>query len=142
MSRSNYSDDCDGPEFYLWRGAVRSAIRGTRGQALLREMRDALDAMPVKELFADGLVAPDGGVCALGVVGERRGMTDLAALDPEDSACVAKRFGVAEALVRELAFENDEDAPNDPAKRWRWMRDWVEDKLLPPPALAGGEVSS
>jgi hypothetical protein len=38
-----------------WRGAVASAIRGGRGQAFLREMLAAMDAMPVKRLVANEL---------------------------------------------------------------------------------------
>jgi hypothetical protein len=45
MSRSGYSDDCSGRELVLWRGAVASALRGRRGQAFLRELVDALDAV-------------------------------------------------------------------------------------------------
>ena len=50
MSRSDYSKDGDSQELALWRGAVRSAINGARGQAMLRELAPALDAMPKKTL--------------------------------------------------------------------------------------------
>lgn len=43
MSRSGYSDDCDHIE--LWRAAVDAAVSGKRGQAFLRELLGALDAM-------------------------------------------------------------------------------------------------
>ena len=70
MSRSGYDDGCcDDSNWNLirWRGAVNSAIRGKRGQSLLREMREAMDAMPDKRLVAEQLVCEDG-VCALGTV--------------------------------------------------------------------------
>lgn len=35
MSRSGYTDDCDGWQLIMYRGAVASAIRGARGQRLL-----------------------------------------------------------------------------------------------------------
>ncbi len=38
MSRSGYQDDCEG--LNLYRGTVRRAIRGKRGQAFLRELAD------------------------------------------------------------------------------------------------------
>ena len=42
MSRSNYSDDIDDyRQLVLWRGAVRSAIRGRRGQAFLHDLLTA-----------------------------------------------------------------------------------------------------
>jgi len=73
MSRSGYSDDCDGTELNLYRGAVESAIRGKRGQAFLRELLADMDAMPVKELIV-GRLEYDGAYCALGVVGHARGL--------------------------------------------------------------------
>ena len=45
MSRSGYSDDDEDGRLAMWRGAVQSAIRGKRGQAALRELLTALDAM-------------------------------------------------------------------------------------------------
>ena len=63
MSRHGYADDLadDDPLAYgQWRGRVASAIRGRRGQAFLREMRAALDAMPDKRLIATALVDEDG----------------------------------------------------------------------------------
>lgn len=57
MSRSGYTEDCDDNwQLIRWRGAVASAIRGKRGQAFLRELLAALDAMPEKRLIADALV--------------------------------------------------------------------------------------
>jgi hypothetical protein len=56
MSRSGYIDD-DWEEYQLlnlYRGNVWRATVGKRGQALLREMAAALDAMPVRELVAGG----------------------------------------------------------------------------------------
>jgi hypothetical protein len=45
MSRSGYSDDLDPLALGRWRGRVASAMRGKRGQAFLREMLAAMDAM-------------------------------------------------------------------------------------------------
>src|SRR5213075_2742537 len=102
MSRSNYSDDCNGRDFILWRGAVASAISGKRGQKLLREMAEALDSMPKKELIAESLEA-NGEVCALGCIGRAKGI-DMSHLDPEEPELVATAFNVASALVQEIAF--------------------------------------
>lgn len=107
MSRSGYNDDCDD---YLalgrWRGMVASALRGKRGQAFLRELAAAMDAMPEKRLIADELQF-DGEFCALGVVGSARGI-DMANIDPEDYDQVANAFGLAACMVQEIVFENDE----------------------------------
>jgi hypothetical protein len=130
MSRSGYSDDCNGWDLIRWRGAVTSAIRGKRGRALLLELRDALDAMPEKALIAYELVDAAGSFCTLGVIGNARGLP-LSEIDPEDSDQVAKLFGIAPALAKEIVFENDETTWFDetPEKRWERMRKWVDEAL-------------
>lgn len=106
MSRSGYTDDDDG-SFAMWRGAVRSALKGKRGQSALRELLTALDAMPVKALAAESLVTADGEFCTLGVLGAARGM-DVGSIDPDDWDAVADAFGLAPAMVREIVYLNDE----------------------------------
>lgn len=129
MSRSGYNDDCDGWALIRWRGQVASAIRGARGQRLLRELADALDAMPEKKLIANDLEA-NGCYCALGVAGKARGI-DLAKLDPEDARGVGEAFDIAVPLAREIVFENDEGGWYDetPERRWQRMREWVRQHL-------------
>lgn len=107
MSRSGYSDDCDDPlALGRWRGRVASALRGKRGQAMLRELAASLDAMPDKRLIAHELKA-DGEFCTLGVLGAARGL-DLERLDPEDYDQVAAAFGIAPCMAQEIVYENDE----------------------------------
>lgn len=134
MSRSGYSgdgDDCDNPG--LWRGAVERAIRGKRGQAFLQEMAAALDGMPVKKLVAGEIVRDSEHVCAIGSVAVAR-KTDLPEMDIYDADKVARAFGIAPAMVCEIAFENDENGPWDKeetsAARWVRMRAWVSDQLI------------
>jgi hypothetical protein len=161
MSRSGYIDD-DGDDILAhgrWRGAVASAIRGKNGQAFLRELLAALDAMPVKELIAHELKA-DGQFCTLGVLGEKRGV-DMDQLDPEEYEAVACAFKVNEKIVQEIVFYNDEHIddtkwidveicgpvrpwfpeygkhmtrhrvpdPTAPTRRWRYMREWVAKQI-------------
>lgn len=155
MSRSGYSDDCDQWDLIRWRGAVNSAIRGKRGQAFLRELAAAMDAMPDKRLIADELQA-DGAFCTLGVIGAARGV-DMSNLDPYDRGRVAGMFNVAEALAAEIMYENDDrnfgykwieveicgpmrphvypyethkrrvrvEVANHQEARWRYMRAWI-----------------
>lgn len=107
MSRSGYSDDCEGNwGLICWRGAVNSSIKGKRGQAFLKELAEAMDAMPEKRLIADELQA-DGGFCTIGVLGHARGL-DMERIDPHDSDQVSKFFGIAPAMAREIVYENDE----------------------------------
>lgn len=116
MSRSGYSDDF-GDEDPLalgrWRQAVKRALQGKRGQALLRELVEALDAMEDKRLFPGSFSTADGEFCALGVVGARRGtkMDDLGSDEYGcDTALVGQRFGIAPAMAAEIMYMNDEFA--------------------------------
>ncbi len=135
MTRSGYSDDFDGDGNWgliCWRGAVASAIRGARGQAFLREMAAALDAMPVKELIAHEIVTADGACCAMGAVAKARGC-QTSDLDPHNRKQVAGRMGIAAALCAEIAHENDDDfawKTETPALRWERMRRWVDGQII------------
>ena len=163
MSRAGYNDDYGDDDPLVagrWRAAVRSAMRGKRGQAFLREALAALDAMPDKRLVREhllfdgwqpvwsgqevivggdelvdsaGVVMPIGSVCLLGAVGKARGM-DLSGLDPEDMDTVAPAFGIADAMARELVYWNDEcgDRGETPEQRWQRMRLWVEKQIKKP----------
>lgn len=159
MSRSGYAEDGDHDDYRgaaLYRGAVMSAIRGKRGQKLLRDLADALDAMPDKRLITDALEA-DGEYCALGALACAKGI-DVSSVDPEDQTSVAKVFGVAESLICEIVYINDECAPiydyvpfevcgpmrryerhrtflrvpieDVGARRWKYVREWVDGHIM------------
>ena len=141
MSRSGYCDDIeDNWRHICWRGAVTSAIKGKRGQAFLMELAAAMDAMPVKRLVTEELQA-DGEFCTLGVVGAARNL-DMSVIDPDDAEVVADKFGLAEAMVREIVYENDERygdykwidgerkyVRETPEERWARMRKWVDTQI-------------
>jgi hypothetical protein len=135
MSRAGYYDDGDDHwQLICWRGAVASAIRGKRGQAFLRELRDALDDMPAKRLIADELTI-EGDACALGAVARWRGL-DVTGIDADDHDSIHWHFGISNALAREIIWANDESwpYPKTPEERWRKMRWWVEAQLIRPEA--------
>ena len=156
MSRAGYSDDCDD---YLakgrWRGALRSAIRGKRGQAFLKEMLAALDAIPNKRLVANVLeqtewdedgnklvLVKDGDVCAFGAVGRARG-TEMPIIDEDDDDVahyVCRTFGTVDTVTREIMYQNDEGGigrrvpePNVRQGEWdcwgyRWLPETPEER--------------
>lgn len=133
MSRSGYSDDCDGWDLIRWRGAVTSAIRGHRGQAFLRELLAALDALEDKRLIADHLEY-EGAYCALGVVGAARGV-NVQDIDPYDADRVAETFDIARALAKEIAFINDDDDwycanRESDEHRFKRVRAWVAEQII------------
>ena len=132
MSRSGYNDEGDNWETICYRGAVASALRGKRGQAFLKELITALDALPEKCLVAHEL-EKDGSYCALGAVGKERGL-HLGEVDPENIERVARLFGIADAMAREIVWMNDEAAfskktPETPEARWGRMRAWAISNL-------------
>lgn len=133
MGRSGYTEDCDGPE--LWRGIVANAMKGRRTQRFLRELRDTLDAMAVKELVQseDGeLVDQDGACCTLGAVALARGWPDAKEIDSAEHDHLADRLDIARTVVREIEWENDESWSREtPAQRWTRMRRWVEAQIRP-----------
>lgn len=111
-----------------WRGAVASAIRGKYGQAFLRELLAALDAIEAQRLIGGRLENEYGEVCALAAVGRARGL-NLQSVDYEDHQAVAKVFGINEKLAQEIMWVNDEyiRRNNAPAmaQRYHEVRDWV-----------------
>lgn len=131
MSRSGYSEDCDNDwRLICYRGAVTSALRGKRGQAFLREMLAAMDALPEPKLIADDL-EQENAVCAIGSVGRARGIS-MSNIDPEDAESVAILFGIAPALAREIVWENDDGSwrTETPEQRFSRMRKWAESWII------------
>lgn len=111
MSRSGYIECFDDPlAAGRWRQAVNRSLEGKRGQAFLKELLAALDAMSDKRLFAGSFASPEGQFCTLGVVGSVRGtrMDDLIKYDDCDTCLVAERFGIARAMACEIMYMNDE----------------------------------
>jgi hypothetical protein len=140
MSRSGYTEDSEDQwQFIRWRGAVTSAIKGKRGQAFLKEMLAAMDALPERKLISEKLVDEyDGSVCAIGAVGKARGL-DMENVDPEDAESVAAFFGIPHALAAEIEYINDDWYYRDSAEeRYRKMREWVEKQIMPPDGQTAG----
>lgn len=124
MSRSGYTDDTDDNDDPLahgrWRQAVKRSIEGRRGQALLRELIEALDAMEDKRLYPGSFATEVGEFCTLGALGARRGtkMDDLGdAFDGCDTHTVGQRFGIAPAMAAEIMYLNDEYEVDT----WKWI---------------------
>lgn len=159
MSRSGYSECCDGWELIRWRGAVASAFRGKRGQAFLKEMAAAMDAMPDKRLISNclqvdgnqtsiaffnevilgGDVLVDdsgkeiriGDTCAMGSVAKSRGL-DTSKVSADNREGVADLLDIAPAMAAEIAYMNDEVVwyTETPEQRWSRMRQWIDSEII------------
>lgn len=85
MSRINYCDEEDYPgQFNLWHANCNRSLQGKRGQEELRQLRDALLALPDKRLIHGSLINADGEVCAIGAYARHKGL-DLKKFDPENA---------------------------------------------------------
>lgn len=132
MNRSGYADSCDLDPLELgrWRAQVKSAIRGRRGQAFLRELAAAMDAMPEKVLISDTLIDENGDCCTIGVVCKARGL-DVNGVDVDCPETVGNLVGIARQLAAEIEYLNDDWGRDEtPEKRWTRMRAWVDRQLL------------
>ncbi len=128
MSRSGYTDDCE--NLNLYRGTVERAIRGKRGQKLLKDLAAGMDAMPAKRLIDGELITTSGDVCALGVVGKSRKLPGLEKLDPYEPQDVADFFDISISLAMEVSHINDENFDREtPEQRWIRVRKWVNQNL-------------
>lgn len=126
MGRHGYADECDEPWDHIrWRGTVKSAIRGKRGQGMLEELLEALDAMPVKELISGDLITEDGYCCTVGALLLHREVPDAGRYHERNEE-LADELDVSEPLIQEIEWENDEGALREtPSMRWARMRAWV-----------------
>jgi len=100
----------------LQQQALRRSIEGKRGQAFLLELIEALDAIPDKKLYNGKLVTTEGGCCALGALGIKRGLNLEALNDEENTAILSKVFNIAPSLVAEIMYLNDESLVDV----WKW----------------------
>lgn len=146
MSGSRFSgiDDENGIGPGLWAYHLRRAVASKRGQAFLRGLLAALDAVPGHRLIAGSIKAEGSNVCALGAYAawremDARGITWRGAVRELPygggdrgwaTTCklVRDRYDVAWTLAWEIAEFNDENAAqatDDPVDRWRDVRDYV-----------------
>jgi len=137
MGRLYYHDDDDEcPSLDgLREGWVQNAIRGGRGQRFLRDLVDALDALPTPELSSGALEDPATGCCcAFGAVRRLRGPEEVRLwFDPAEEDRppddLAVPFDVSWALAWRVVQVNEErscsNSEPDRRRRWADVRDWA-----------------
>jgi hypothetical protein len=128
-------------KYELWHANLRRAMQSKRGRAFLRELLEALDALPQKRLIR-GAMEQSGEVCALGAVGLKRCM-DLDGLDSRDHDQIADAFGIRSMLAQEIAYWHDQGmeacllgltdgggwTESTPEDRFTFVRAWVVARL-------------
>jgi hypothetical protein len=140
MSRSGYDNDGDSTYIDLYRANVDRALAGKRGQAFLRELLAALDALP-EQALVESTFDDHGAVCALGSVGRARGtdmtlLNELAEYDDlggETADAAARSFGIATAMAAEIMYVNDQAGRYNetPEQRFARVRAWVVREMKP-----------
>lgn len=148
-------DTRDVLRMYAWDANLDRQIKGKRGQAFLRELLAALEALPSKRLVANEL-AKDGEVCTLGALALKRRtdagedrervLADLGSIcvDPdqepdderayEDMEAWAKRvLACPSMLAFVIPHENDEDWRSTPEQRYTAMVMWVRSLIMEKP---------
>lgn len=148
---SRFEGDGDEPfpgAWWLYEANVRRSFSGRAGQERLREIREALLALPEKRLISRRLADEGGGVCAIGALALKRG-TDagedravvvdrLARKITEETADwdsweveeqtlgVASELGVKRTMAIEIGYTNDEPYDETPEYRYERVLAWVE----------------
>ena len=126
-------EDCTGACLEI---DMQERLRSPEGQAMLRELLSALDAMPTRELYAELVQREDGSMCALGALAAKKGADlswlrdedgqEFEEITEEDTEMLAEQLGIPDDLACEVTYQNDDGgAPDEtPAKRWERMRRW------------------
>lgn len=147
MSRFEDGYDEDFPnQSALWWANTERALKGKRGQAFLKEMEEALLALPKKRLI-EGAVCFEGDVCANGALALKRRMANGEKLEDamkwleenapdedtyadETGFFMEKHFGILERLAIHAAYVNDEysQATQTPEARYEKVLGWVREQ--------------
>jgi hypothetical protein len=116
-------------------GRIASATRGARGQKFLQLALAALDGMEDKRLAGGTFGVGDGGcMCLMSSIAIETGRMSAfsgLAMDDGEGVChsLASTFDLAPVMVQDLVWNNDENAPLDPAKRWQYMRNQIANSI-------------
>lgn len=134
--RLNCSDeDTFSGQFALWQANTERSLRGKRGHESLVLLREALLALPKKELIAGTLFDEQGGVCAIGAYGRHVGV-DLLKFCPEDTNHdeVGIQGGMPKLVAWHVVAQNDGDFEcMTNAGRYEATLAWVEKMLTVKP---------
>lgn len=146
MSRRD-SDDNPMP-VGLWWSAYNRARTSNRGQQVLRDLEQALLAIPDKRLAYEH-ISHEGAVCAIGAYvtwqEQQAGQDRSAAIKELEDCCyeeheslrataeIGEAAGIAWTLAWEIASANDYAFGRGftPEERWERMLAWVRAQMIP-----------
>lgn len=143
MSRFWNDGEYDGNEEFrrgAWAENSRRAFASKKGLKMLRELRDALAALPERRLlggqFANIWHEDDdsirvGDVCAIGALAKYKGFEFTSHHGSEDfdgfeTAAIARSLGMSYVMGYDLAYRNDETYGSlGESERWWTMYGWL-----------------
>lgn len=107
MNRSGYCEEIDDNlELGRWRAQVASAIRGKRGQRLLLDLIQYMEAMPDKRIVREALKDDQGQMCLIGCALAARGAEFPENVD--DYTDASFKLNVATQMIQEMFYINDQ----------------------------------
>ncbi len=120
--------------YALYRQAVENAIKGKKGQALLKDLEAALLGMAKKRLIS-GVLCKEGEVCALGALAVYRGKLDpfteslIDADATEISGWARSVLKATDSLSTEIQWENDAVDGETPEECYERVLRWTRAQL-------------
>lgn len=138
----------------MWQWNLEQHLKGAKGQAVLRELREALLELPERRLIRGRLADEDGCVCVVGALAVHRGFDiqllaekikpdprwgDIDEYDSElATQALGHELGLKDVMAMALAAHNDDawSAPINETLEQRFERvlAWVEKALDAVPA--------
>jgi hypothetical protein len=123
-----------------WERNLRATVRSAKGKKLLQDLKEALEAMPTKELIANSLVKtelvsynfddeypvviPTNSYCAMGALAAHKGVdvVDFANGDEEEYYMtdeLAGALSINNTMAYAIATCNDEATNYKPGMNWK-----------------------
>lgn len=137
MARIYIDTDGDGDEDFpgqcaLYQANCDRSVHGKQGQKSLRELEQALLALPDKRLIADELETQEGEVCAIGALKRFKGIEHVQH-DPEvDMDMIGVELGMPRLVAWSVVALNDHEYDYmTPEQRYTAMLNWVQHQLRP-----------
>ncbi len=157
MSRITYCEPDDDASFLrccAFDHNMKQAIKGKKGQRILKELEGALLALPEKRLINDGFATPEGDVCAMAALMLSRLIAG--GLSKEDAMLAMKKqidfdpasnwdaisgpaevLKICEPLVWAIVEQNDEYSGRTPEETYdrvlAWVRSHIKQDIKPCP---------
>jgi hypothetical protein len=154
MTRFDNDWDEDFPgQWWLWEQALSRSINGRRGQEALKDLREALLALPEKRLISGRLADEQGSVCTVGALALHRRMkageprrlvleqlAELVEADEggflssyeadEATIILGKQVGLTTTIAVHLGAQNDASWKETPEERYERVLAHVEALIL------------